>query len=347
MDYMRAVVFHGPGDMRYEMVPKPIPKEGEVCIKVKFAGICGSDVEEYKIGSDRAIPPIIFGHEFSGEIVEVGPGVSKDRVGQRVSVNPMLYCGKCYYCQRGWINLCPYRRSVGRTLGVEKKRCDGAFAEYVCVPEFALVPLHEEVSFEEGALLEPLSVCLSAAKEGNFEKGENVAVIGAGPIGLMILEFLKVLGSGKIVVTDVVDFKLEVAKKLGADYVLNVKDEPVESLLGLVDKVGFDRVIVAAGVPSALKDSFKLVRNGGDIVLVGIIRKNVEVNPVEIVGRKLTIYGSYMFTNEMYEVMNYIAQRKLDVKSMITSVCSLEEVPEAFRKLSADGEEIKVLVKIN
>lgn len=347
MDYMRAVVFHGPGDMRYEVVPKPTPKEGEVCIKVRFAGICGSDVEEYKIGSDRAIPPIIFGHEFSGEVVEVGPGASKDRIGQRVSVNPILYCGKCYYCQRGLINLCPYRRSIGRTLGVEKKRCDGAFAEYVCVPEFALVPLHEGVSFEEGALLEPLSVCLSAAKEGNFKSGENALVIGAGPIGLMIVELLKILGSGKVVVTDIFDSKLEVAKKLGADYVLNVKDNPIESLLEIVDNVGFDRVIVATGVPSTLRDSFKLVRNGGGIVLVGIIRKAVEVNPVEIVGRKLTIYGSYMFTNEMYEVMELIAQGKLDVKSIITSVCSLEEVPEVFRKLSTDGEEIKVLVKIN
>lgn len=347
MDYMRAVVFHGPGDMRYEMVPKPVPKEGEVCIKVKFAGICGSDVEEYKIGSDRAIPPIIFGHEFSGEIVEVGAGVSKSRLGQRVSVNPMLYCGKCYYCQRGWINLCPYRRSIGRTLGVEKKRCDGAFAEYVCVPEFALVPLHEKVSFEEGALLEPLSVCLSAAKEGNFKKGENVLVIGAGPIGLMIVGLLRILGSGRIVVTDVFDSKLDVANRLGADHVLNVKDKPVESLLELVDNIGFDRVIVATGASSALKDSFKLVRNGGGIVLVGIIRKVVEVNPVEIVGRKLTIYGSYMFTNEMYEVMDYIAQGKLDVKGIITSICSLEEVPEVFKKLSADGEEIKVLVKID
>lgn len=346
MDYMRAVVFHGPGDMRYEMVPKPVPKEGEVCIKVKFAGICGSDVEEYKIGSDRAIPPIIFGHEFSGEIVDVGAGVSKGRLGQRVSVNPILYCGKCYYCQRGWINLCPYRRSIGRTLGVEKKRCDGAFAEYVCVPEFALVPLHEKVSFEEGALLEPLSVCLSAAKEGNFKKGENVLIIGAGPIGLMVMEFLKVLEANKIVVTDVFDSKLDVAKRLGADHVLNVKDKPVESLLELVDNIGFDRVIVATGASSALKDSFKLVRSGGSIVLVGIIRRNVEINPVEIVGRKLTIYGSYMFTKEMYEVMDYIAQGKLDVRSIITSVCSLEELPEVFKKLSADSEEIKVLVNV-
>lgn len=347
MDYMKAVVFHGPGDMRFEMVPKPVPKEGEVCIKVKFAGICGSDVEEYKIGSDRAIPPIIFGHEFSGEIVEVGPGVSERRIGQRVSVNPMLYCGECYYCKKGLINLCPYRRSIGRTLGVEKKRCDGAFSEYVCVPEFSLVPLISAVSFEEGALLEPLSVCLAAAKEGNFERGENVAVIGSGPIGLMIVQFLRVLGSGKIAVTDIVDFKLEAAEKLGADYVLNTKRSPVEGLLELTRGIGFDRIIVATGVASALSDAFKLVRNGGSIVLVGIIRKGVEINPVEVVGRKLSIYGSYMFTGEMYEVMNYIAEGKIDVKNLITYICSLEEVPEIFRKLASDGKEIKVLVRIN
>ncbi len=347
MDLMRAVVFYGPWDMRYEMIPKPFPKEGEVSIKVRFAGICGSDIEEYKIGSDRAKPPIVFGHELSGEIVEVGPGVSKDRIGQRVSVNPMLYCGKCYYCQRGWINLCPYRRSVGRTLGVEKKRCDGAFAEYLCVPEFSLVPLIDGVSFDEGALLEPLSVCLAAAKEGNFEKGERVLVIGAGPIGLMIIQLLRVLGSGEIAVTDVLDFKLEMAKRCGADYTLNVKNAPITELLEVTDGIGFDRVIVATGASSAISDSFKLVRNGGGIVLVGMIRKSIEVNPVEIVGRKLSIYGSYMFTTEMYDVMRYIADKKIDVKSIITSLCSLEDVPEVFRRLAFDGDEIKVLVKID
>ncbi|MGB9812117.1 MAG: zinc-dependent alcohol dehydrogenase [Thermovenabulum sp.] len=346
MDRMKAVVFHGPMDMRYEEVEKPVPKEGEVCIKVRFASICGSDIEEYKIGSDRARPPLIFGHEFSGEVVEVGPGVSKERIGQRVSVNPILYCGKCYYCKKGLINLCNYRRSVGRTLGIEKKRCDGGFAEYVCVPEFSLVPLKEGVTFEEGALLEPLAVCYCAAKEGNFEKGENVLVIGSGPIGLMITQFLKIFGSGKVAVTDIVDFRLEAAMKCGADYVLNVKNEPVEKALELTDNVGFDRIIVTAGAPNVINDSIKLVRNGGSIVLVAMIRKVVEINPIDIVGRKLTVYGSYMFTNEMHEVMDYLINKKLNVGDIITSVHSLSEVPDVFRRLASENsKDIKVLIK--
>ncbi|MCF6096321.1 galactitol-1-phosphate 5-dehydrogenase [Thermovorax subterraneus] len=348
MDKMKAVVFYGPGDMRYEEVPKPVPKEGEVCIKVKYASICGSDVEEYKIGSDRARPPLIFGHEFSGEVVEVGPGVSKERIGQRVSVNPILYCGKCYYCKKGMINLCNNRRSVGRTLGVERKRCDGGFAEYVCVPEFSLVPLKEGVTYEEGALLEPLAVCYCAAKEGNFEKGENVLVIGAGPIGLMIIKYLKILGSGKIVATDVVDFRLDAAKKCGADYTINVKNESLGKALELTDKVGFDRVIVTAGAPGVINDSIKLVRNGGGIVLVSLIRENVEINPTDIVGRKLSIYGSYMFTNEMHEVMEYIVEKKLDVSNIISSVHPLSETPELFKILaSGNNSEIKVLIQVD
>ncbi|MDN5331932.1 MAG: hypothetical protein PWP45_1157 [Tepidanaerobacteraceae bacterium] len=346
MEMMKAVVFYGPGDMRYEDVPKPVPKEGEVCIKVKYASICGSDIEEYKIGSDRARPPLVFGHEFSGEVVEVGPGVSKERIGQRVSVNPILYCGKCYYCKKGLINLCNNRRSVGRTLGVERKRCDGGFAEYVCVPEFSLVPLKEGVTFEEGALLEPLAVCYCAAKEGNFEKGENVLVIGTGPIGLMIIQYLKILGSDKIAATDVVDFRLDAAKKCGADYTINVKKESLEKALELTDNVGFDRVIVTAGAPGVINDSIKLVRNGGGIVLVSLIRENVEINPTDIVGRKLSIYGSYMFTNEMHEVMDYIVKKKLNVDNIISSVHPLSDTPELFKKLtSGDNREIKVLLK--
>ncbi|KXG76535.1 Sorbitol dehydrogenase [Fervidicola ferrireducens] len=346
MEMMKAVVFYGPGDMRYEDVPKPVPKEGEVLIKVKYASICGSDIEEYKIGSDRARPPLIFGHEFSGEVVEVGPGVSKERIGQRVSVNPILYCGKCYYCKKGLINLCNNRRSVGRTLGIERKRCDGGFAEYVCLPEFSLVPLKEGVTYEEGALLEPLAVCYCAAKEGNFEKGENVLVIGTGPIGLMIIQYLKILGSGKIAATDVVDFRLDAAKKCGADYTINVKNESLEKALELTDNVGFDRVIVTAGAPSVINDSIKLGRNGGGIVLVSLIRENVEINPTDIVGRKLSIYGSYMFTNEMNEVMDFIVEKKLDVNNIISSVHPLSETPELFKMLaSGNNREIKVLLK--
>jgi threonine dehydrogenase-like Zn-dependent dehydrogenase len=235
---------------------------------------------------------------------------------------------------------------VGRTLGIERKRCDGGFAEYVCLPEFSLVPLKEGVTYEEGALLEPLAVCYCAAKEGNFEKGENVLVIGTGPIGLMIIQYLKILGSGKIAATDVVDFRLDAAKKCGADYTINVKNESLEKALELTDNIGFDRVIVTAGAPGVINDSIKLVRNGGGIVLVSLIRENVEINPTDIVGRKLSIYGSYMFTNEMNEVMDFIVEKKLDVNNIISSVHPLSETPVLFKMLaSGNNSEIKVLIK--
>lgn len=346
---MKAVVFYGPGDMRYEDVPKPVPGEGEVCIKVRFASICGSDIEEYKIGSDRSIPPLIFGHEFSGEIVEIGPGVPKERMGQRVSVNPILYCGQCYYCKKGLINLCNYRRSVGRTLGIEKKRCDGGFAEYVCVPEFSVIPLQDGVSFEEGALLEPLTVCYCAAKAGGFASGENVLVVGAGPIGLMIIQFLKRFGSGKIVATDILDFKLAVAKDCGADEAINVQRVPIEKVIDdYAQGIGFDRVIVTAGAPSVLNDSIKLVRNGGSVVLVALIRANVTINPVDIVARELKIYGSYMFTHEMTEVMNWLGRKALNLKPLITSKYPLASIPEVFKRLaSGNSEDIKILIEVN
>lgn len=345
MESMKAVVFYGTEDMRYETVPKPIPGHGEICIKIKAVSICGSDLEEYRKSSDRSTPPLIFGHEFSGDVCELGEGALKFQVGQRVTVNPILYCGECFYCKRGLINLCNNRRSVGRTLGVNKVRCDGGMAEYVCVPEFAVLPLVDGVSYNQGALLEPLAVSYCAAKSGGFEKGETVVVVGAGPIGLMIIQYLKAFGAGRIIVTDIVEERLDVGLKCGADVKVNVKDNCIEKILELTEGIGVDRIIIAAGVPSTIQDSIKMVRNGGNIVLVGLIRHNVEINPMDLAGRKISIHGSYMFTTEMKDAMGFIASGEIDIDLIVTSVRSLEDTPQIYKDLISSGnKEVKVIL---
>ncbi|MHB1391516.1 MAG: zinc-dependent alcohol dehydrogenase [Clostridia bacterium] len=342
---MKAIVFYGTEDMRFEMLPKPVPGPGEVCIKVKAVSICGSDLEEYRHSSDRSIPPLVFGHEFSGDVCEVGDGVTKVKVGQPVCVHPIINCGECFYCKKGMINLCNNRRSVGRTLGVEKKRCDGGMAEYVCVPELVVLPLAEGISYEQGALLEPLAVTYCAAKCGGFEKRENVVVVGAGPIGLMIIQYLKAFGAGRIIVTDVVEQRLETALKCGADIKLNVKDNPIEKVIELTGGIGADRVIIAAGAPNAVKDSFKIVRNGGNIVLVALIRSNIEINPMDLAARQVAIHGSYMFTSEMKDAMEYLASGKINIEPIVTSTRPLEDTPQVFREMiSPDNKEVKVIL---
>jgi 2-desacetyl-2-hydroxyethyl bacteriochlorophyllide A dehydrogenase len=345
MESMKAVVFYGTEDMRFETVPKPVPGPGEVCIRVKAVSICGSDLEEYRKSSDRSMPPLIFGHEFSGDVCELGEGVSKIQVGQRVTVNPILYCGECFYCKKGLINLCNNRRSVGRTLGIKKIRCDGGMADYVCVPEFAVIPLVDAVSYNQGALLEPLAVSYNAARCGGFEKGETVVVVGAGPIGLMTIQYLKAFGAGRIIVTDIVEERMNVGLQCGADVKVNVKENSVDKILALTNGIGVDRVIIAAGVPSTVQDAIKMVRNGGNIVLVGLIRHNVEINPMDLAGRQVSIHGSYMFTTEMKDAMEFIASGEIDIDPIVTSVRPLEDTPQVYQELiSSNNKEVKVIL---
>jgi L-iditol 2-dehydrogenase len=197
---MKALVYNGPGQVSLETRPVPSPAQGEVLIKVRAVSICGSDLGAYRLHevSDRWQPPIVLGHEFSGEIAGLGAGVQGLSIGQPVTANPILYCGTCYYCQHDLINLCPNRFSVGTSIG--GIRHDGAMQEYLTIRASAVVPLLDRVTFKQGALMEPLAVSLCASDMGDLGEDERVAIIGAGPIGLMILKFLKAAGKKRVFV---------------------------------------------------------------------------------------------------------------------------------------------------
>lgn len=346
MGTMKALVYHGPRNVKLESRQIPVPKAGEVLIKTRAVSICGSDLGAYRLPevSERWAPPIVLGHEFSGDIAALGEGVTGLKVGQRVAANPILYCGECYYCKRGMINLCNNRHSLGTSIGGVST--DGALQEYFTIRQQAVIPLDDRVTYEQGALLEPLAVCLCAARNGSFGKGERVAVIGAGPIGLMIVKFLKALGTGTVIVSDILDERLKFAKKYGADKTINAKDESVpDNVLKLTDGIGVDRVIIAAATPTVIEDSFKMVRNGGKIVLVALIHNDIHIDPMQIVGRGISIIGSYMFTTEQKDVMELIATKQVHVDDIITSKYTLEESEKLFDMLSSpDCKDVKVLV---
>lgn len=343
---MLALVYYGPGDMRLEQRTIPVPGEGEVLVKMRAVSVCGSDLGAYKLKevSDRWVPPIVLGHEFSGEIAALGPGATRYSVGQRVTANPILYCGDCYYCKKGRINLCGHRSSFGTSVG--GRATDGAMQEYFTIRESAIIPLDGRLSLFQGALLEPLAVCYCAAKRASFGPGERVAVIGAGPIGLMIVKFLKAFGAGAILVSDVLEPRLEFAKKYGADTVINVKNESaVQKVLEGTDGVGADRVIITAGNPMAIPDAIQMVRNGGNIVLVALTHYHLEIEPLQFVARDISLIGSYMFTTEQKDVMNMIAEQRLMVDDIVTSVYPLSESADVFEKLARpDCKDVKVLI---
>lgn len=344
-DTMKALVYQGPGVLELEEREIPSPKNGEVQIKIKRVSICGSDLGAYRFASDRFAPPLVLGHEFSGDITAVGEGVTSLKVGQRVTVNPMVLCNDCYFCKRGEGNLCGNRKSMGTAIG--GVQTDGAMREYVTVPDWMVVPIADNVSYEAAALLEPCGVTLACAKKGMTKDEKTTVVLGAGPIGLLIVKFLKALGIEKVIVSDIIDKRLEKAKECGADYVINSKNtDAVAEVKKLTDGYGADRVINAAG-EFLINQSFEMVKNGGTSVLVALTHKKVEIEPMEIVGRALNFMGSYMFTTEMAEAAQMLAEEKLVVEDLITSTYKLEDGKAAFDVLNTpNNDEIKVQIEL-
>lgn len=343
---MQALVYHGPGRLEMEERRVPRPADNEVLIAVNTVSICGSDLGAYRHASDRFRPPLVLGHEFSGVVVDAGRDAVNAGVGSRVSVNPMLYCGVCGHCRRGDFNLCGNRRSLGTAIGGAPT--DGALRQYMTIRSEAVVPIRDELSFADGAMLEPMAVCLACAKCGHTANEENVLLIGAGPIGLLTVKFLKNLGVPNVIVSDVMNTRLDMARECGATHVFNPRDVNLsEAVARATGGEGPDRVIVAAGVGQSINDALAMVRSGGAVVLVALMHELVQIDPMQIVGRGLKFLGSYMFTGEMRECARLLADGEIAVGDLVTSTFSLENGKEAFDLLLAPGnEEIKVQITI-
>jgi len=342
---MKSLVYYGPQDLRLEERPIPAPKKGEILVKVRAVSVCGSDLGAYRLPevSDRWAPPLVLGHEFSGEIAALGEGVENFKVGQAVTANPILYCGECFYCKHGLINLCTHRHSLGTSIGGGVQ--DGAMQEYLTIRASAVIPLMDGVSYVQGALLEPLAVSLVAARNGDFGEGERVAIIGAGPIGLMILNFLKSAGNKEVHISDLLPSRLEKAIQMGANAAISGRSDVVKVISDLTDGIGVDRVIIAAGAPGVMEDSLKMVRSGGRIVLVALIHHTAEIDLMPIVARQISILGSYMFTSEMQDVMQMIADKKLNVDELVTSTYPLIDGKRVFDRLCGPTcDDVKVIL---
>lgn len=341
---MRALVYQGPGRMELEARPIPLPGRGEVQIRVRVCSICGSDLGAYRHASARFAPPLVLGHEFAGDITAVGPEVDGLAVGQKVTVNPMVTCNHCFYCDRGQGNLCGNRRSMGTAIGGVPT--DGAMREYVTVPAWMVVPLPTALSYTSGAMLEPCGVTLACAKMGRTADEGSVMVTGAGPIGLLVVKFLKALGTPRILVSDIAENRLQMAAACGADQVIRADREDAVAAVGAAtDGRGADRVILAAGVGETVGQAFRMARNGGTVVLVALMHEPITIDPMEIVGRELKFIGSYMFTTEMAEAAALIADGRLQVEDLITATYPLHRGKEAMDLLNTPGNsEVKVQI---
>ena len=343
---MKAAILYKPMDMRIEEVEIPQVKPNEVLVRMKRVGICGSDVHYYlhgRIASFVVKEPLILGHECSGEIVEVGRGVSSRlEVGQRVVIEPGFVCGKCPYCRSGRYNLCRDVKFYGTPP------FNGTFAEYVTAPEQNVYPIPDNVSFEEGAMIEPLAVGMMAAKMGRINVNDAVAILGAGPIGQMVLQAAKVYGAPEIYVTDILDYRLDYAKKYGASEVINASSEDVvERIMSLTDGEGVDVAVDASGSPLAIRQTVDIVKPGGRIVLVGYPPSEVSLPIAEILPKELTIQGIHRYANVYPAAIKAVSSGRAIVKPYVTHIFPFEKILKGFEThIKKIGKPMKVQIAI-
>jgi L-iditol 2-dehydrogenase len=305
-------------------VPLPRPGAGEVLLRVEACGICGSDVHGYDGASGRRVPPIVMGHEAAGTIAAVGPGVGTFDEGDRVAPDSTIYCGECEYCRRGEMNLCERREVLGVSTGDFRR--PGAFAEYVAVPERILHRLPENLSFNEAAMVEPLSVAVHAVDLASVPKNGSALVVGAGMIGLLTLQALKVAGCSTIYVVDIDESRLELAKQLGATATVNTKTSGLPA-------IPFDVAMEAVGSTPTVKLAIENVRKGGTVVLIGNIAPAVEIPLQIVVSRQLRLQGSAASSGEYPRCIDLLARGEVNVKPLISVIAPLEEGAEWFERL--------------
>ncbi|MGH9741232.1 MAG: galactitol-1-phosphate 5-dehydrogenase [Candidatus Acidiferrum sp.] len=314
-------------------LPEPTPGDGEVLISVAACGICGSDVHGYDGSSGRRIPPIVMGHEAAGTIAAIGNGVSGYAEGDRVTFDSTIFCGACPNCLRGEVNLCDHRQVLG--VSCAEFRRPGAFAEYVTVPSRILYRLPDNLSLQEAAMLEAVSVALHGVSLAPAVAGCIALVVGAGMIGLLTLQALRAAGCSRVFVADVDSTRLKLAQELGAAAVLSSNESLVEQILRLTGGVGVDVAIEAVGRDETVKASIESVRKGGSVVLVGNISPEVTLPLQKIVTRQIRLQGSCASAGEYPRAIELLASGAILVKPLITAIAPLEEGPRWFERLHA------------
>jgi len=336
---LKAVVFMGKEDIQILNVPKPSILADEVLIKVAYCGICGSDVAAYKTGN--YVEGLTIGHEFSGTIEKVGSKVENLTVGDRVTGNGVIPCGHCRFCLSGKPSLCESMEMAGVTL-------NGAFAEYVKLPAWIVYKLPEELSLLDAALVDPLACVLRSIKLSSFKPSDSILIQGAGPLGVLTLEVLKKSGAGKIMVAEVSDGRKKLAQRLGADVVIDPREENLPAVIERqTNGFGVDVLFDTAGVPETLSENFTLVKKGGEIMIVGITEEPTPSDFFTVVLNELTIKGSYCGFNEYPLAIEMLSKGMISTRKVITSVIELDEIDEkGFKPLLKPIRECKVVVKV-
>ena len=330
---MKALLLTEPRQLEMADLPRPKVGPRDVLVEVRACGICGSDVHGYDGSSGRRIPPLVMGHEAAGVVAEVGRDVTSVRPGERVTFDSTIWCGTCAYCRRGQVNLCDRRQVLGVSCG--EYRRDGAFAEYVVVPEWIVYPLPPSIPFAHAALIEAVSVAVHAAARTPVQIGDCAVVVGAGMIGLLTLQAVQLKGCSRCVAVDLDPAKLAMAKTLGATDVIQAGGETdvAEAVRSITDGHGADVVLEAVGVPASVQTAASVVRKGGHVTLIGNVAPSVPFSLQTVVTREITIAGSCASSGEYPVCIDLLARGRIQVEPLISAHAPLEEGPAWFDKL--------------
>jgi L-iditol 2-dehydrogenase len=341
---MKALLLTEVKKLQVVDLPEPSCGPEDIVVRVQACGICGSDIHGFDGSSGRRIPPLVMGHEAAGIVTEIGENVRGLAVGDRVTFDSTVSCGSCHYCRKGSINLCENRQVLG--VSCNEFRRQGAFAELVTVPQNIAYPIPDSLPFEHAAMIEAVSIAVHATNRTPRSIGGSVVVVGAGMIGLLCIQTLKIAGFSKIIAVDLEDEKLQLAKTLGATHTVNARTEdPVNAVLNWTNQRGADAAMEVVGANKPVSTCFQVVRRGGSVTLVGNLTPSVELPLQTVVTRELSIYGSCASNGEIPQCIELLASGAIQVAPLITATTDLENTPNWFDRLYA-GEKgaMKVIV---
>ena len=340
---MKVLVLTAYNHLEIDDWPRPEVAAGEVLLRVAACGICGSDIHGMDGSTGRRQPPIVMGHEAAGTIVELGQDVCDWAVGDRVTFDSTIYCGRCWHCRRGEINLCDHRRVLG--VSCDDYRRHGAFAEYVAVPQRILYRLPAEVSFVHAALVEPLSIAMHAVARSRVTIGDTAVVVGSGMIGLLVVQALRAAGCGRVYAVDIQPQRLEMAAQFGADEGFRADADDVQAeILRRTGGRGADLAVEAVGATATVQLAMASLRKGGQLTLVGNLAPKIEFPLQAAVTREITVNGSCASRGEYPACLEMIARGRIQVAPLVSAVAPLDEGPHWFQRLHRGGDRLMKVV---
>jgi L-iditol 2-dehydrogenase/threonine 3-dehydrogenase len=340
---MRQAIMTRPGKIEFREVPQPKAGAGEILLRVRRIGVCGSDIHVWHGKHPFTKYPVVQGHEYSATIEAVGKGVKKAKPGMKATARPQLVCGTCAPCTRGDYNICD-------SLRVQGFQAPGCAQDLFVVPEDRLVLFPDKLTFEQGALVEPVAVAAHSTGRARSVKGKNVVVLGAGTIGNLVAQAVRCRGAKKVLITDISDYRLEKARACGIDAVCNVKTNKLADVARKVfGPAGFDVAFEAVGVESALNDAVQHIQKGGDIVVLGVFGDKPRVDMSIVGDRELRLIGTLMYKHEDYvQAVRWIASGAIKTTPLITRHFPFEQYVEAYNFIEAQGDKtLKVMVDVN